>query len=61
MDNFGELFRGIGELLGGISEMAGERAGEAMFDGEQGHGRDATATIDRYLVGAPRILNVNDR
>jgi hypothetical protein len=58
---------GFGDLLGGLFGMFGEGAVEgaaetaAVFgegDGDE-PGADAVDTT-RYLVGGPRVLNIND-
>jgi hypothetical protein len=62
MDGFGDV---LGELFGGIFEVAGERGTEAAVEtfGERGRrtdlDRDPNATT-RYLAGGPRQLNIND-
>ena len=70
MGGFGDLLGGLGEMLfGGAGELGIERAGETVVEGglaalgigdARGEGYDATAAVDRYLTGAPRVLNVND-
>lgn len=66
MAGFGDLFGGLGELLGRFSEVAGERTAEAAFESmsekRNAPGEfDASATVDRYLTGARRTLHINDR
>jgi hypothetical protein len=62
-----ELFGAIGKLIGGFAGAAGEGAGEAVVAGfAEAAGDDddepgESATFERYLAGAPRELNVNDR
>jgi hypothetical protein len=63
MESFGELFKGVGELFAGLSEVAGEREGaEIAAEALAGDGEDgpAAGTVDRYLAGGPRPLNLND-
>jgi hypothetical protein len=69
MAGFGDLFGSLGDLLGGLGDLAGENVTEtvlgAAFGALGGGGRsraeyDETATVDRRLAGAPRVLNVND-
>jgi len=66
MGGFDGLFGAIGELLGGLAGAGGEGAGEAIAGGvvEAVTDKDeagADATFERYLAGAPRVLNINDR
>jgi hypothetical protein len=66
MDGLEGLFGAIGELFGGVASAVGEGAGEAVVGGIVGaatandDGFDASLSFERYLVGAPRALNVND-
>jgi hypothetical protein len=67
VDAFEGLFGAIGEFFGGVAGAVGEGAGEAVVGGIVGAATgdddvagDASATYERYLVGAPRALNVND-
>jgi len=70
MAGFGDLFGSLGDLLGGLGDLAGENVTETVLDaafGTLGGGRgrggaeyDETATVDRRLAGARRVLNVND-
>jgi hypothetical protein len=68
MAGFGDLFGSLGDLLGGLGDLSGENVTETVLDaafGALGGGRgraeyDETATVDRRLAGAPRVLNVND-
>lgn len=63
MSDLGDLFGGIGEFFGGLREARGEEVAAYLGDGdgdENAEGYDATTTVDRYLTGAPRDLNVND-
>jgi hypothetical protein len=62
-----ELFGAIGRLIGGV---VGEGAGKAIVAGvvesaaggdDDDDDDDADATYARYLAGAPRELNINDR
>jgi hypothetical protein len=60
-----ELFGVIGRLIGGVAGAVGEGAGEAVVGGvveaaSEGDARDESATYERHLAGAPRVLNVND-
>jgi hypothetical protein len=67
MDDFGGLFGAIGRLFGGVVGAVGEGAGEAVVAGfvesadDDDDAPGETATYERYLAGAPRALNVNDR
>ncbi len=65
MGGLGDLFGAIGEAFGGFREanedgVPGYLA--ARSDDETGgdEGYDATAAVDRYLTGGPRVLNLND-
>lgn len=65
MSDLGDLFGGIGEFFGGLREARGEDVpaylGERDDDDDgEGTGNDGKTTVDRYLTGAPRVLNVND-
>lgn len=70
MGGFGDLFGSLGDLIGGLTESAGEgevagAALEAFGIGRReargpSEGYDATTAVDRYLCGGPRILNIND-
>ena len=66
MSDLGDLFGGIGEFFGGIREAGAKGAVEYFArrdddddEDEDDEGRAATV-VDRYLTGAPRVLNVND-
>ena len=66
MEGFGELFGAIGELFGGAAEFAGENVAEAVAGGfvdaaRERNDTESDAVYERYLAGAPRVLNVNDR
>ncbi|MBV8750432.1 MAG: hypothetical protein JO103_12055 [Candidatus Eremiobacteraeota bacterium] len=67
MGGFGDLLGGLGDLFGGDGGDASD-AVENLLDGglamlfgdrDEEH-RSATETVDRYLTGAPRALNIND-
>ena len=64
MSDMGDLFGGIGEFFGGLREARGEGRpaylGDRDDEEQNAEGYDATTTVDRYLTGAPRVLNVND-
>jgi hypothetical protein len=66
MDSFGEMFGGLGDMIG---ELFG---GEAGAEGAMGlaellapdggrRGEAPAAVYERYLCGGPRQLNINDR
>ena len=63
MAGFGDLFGGLGDLLGGLVEAGAWRAAEeavkATVEG-RGPGGEGAATVERYLAGAKRPLNIND-
>ncbi|HTD37616.1 MAG TPA: hypothetical protein VK669_08870 [Candidatus Limnocylindrales bacterium] len=66
MSELGDLFGGIGEFFGGLREARGEDAPAYLGerdedDDDDGEGNDGKTAVDRYLTGAPRVLNVNDR
>jgi hypothetical protein len=65
MDGLGDLFGSIGEMLSGLGEGAGEAAADGAvaamaFGRRDGETPSMTASVDRYLCGGPRVLNVND-
>jgi hypothetical protein len=69
MGGLGDLLGGLGDLFGGLGDMAGENVSETAIDaafgalggGDRGRAQyDQTATVDRRLAGARRVLNVND-
>ena len=65
MDGIEGLFGAIGEMLGGLTGAAAEGAPEAVVGRSRRRGDRRTkptlsATVGRYLAGAPRALNVND-
>jgi hypothetical protein len=66
MDGLEGLFGAIGELFGGLADVVGDGAGEAVVANVLGaatandDGSGASASFERYLAGAPRALNVND-
>lgn len=67
MDGFGDLFGGIGDMLGEVfgGEAGAEGAmGLASFlspEGRRGRGEAGPAVYERYLCGGPRKLHINDR
>jgi hypothetical protein len=63
MHLLGDLFGSLGEVFGGVADLAGEHG--ADFALERGiesvvEDGDGTSTYDRYLAGQRRVLNVND-
>jgi hypothetical protein len=65
MDNLGDLFGGLGDVLG---EMFGGEAGAEgamgiaeLFSPESRRGEAQAFVYERYLCGGPRKLHVNDR
>ena len=62
MEGLGDLFGSIGEMLGGIAESdeAAEGVVAGLAFGRNGEAPDASSSVDRYLCGGPRTLNVND-
>jgi hypothetical protein len=69
MGGLGDLLGGLGDLFGGLGDMAGENVSETVIDaafgalggGDRGRPQyDQSATVDRRLAGARRVLNVND-
>jgi hypothetical protein len=65
MSELGDLFGGIGEFFGGLREARGEERPPYLGDGDEDdddadEGNAVKTTVDRYLTGAPRVLNVND-
>jgi hypothetical protein len=67
MDNFGDLFGGLSDLIGdmigsGVEEAGAEGVG-AMFAAPPDGGGEAEMpyVYERYLCGGPRSLNINDR
>jgi hypothetical protein len=65
MAGFGDLFGGLTDLIGGLVEAgAGRAAEEAVKSSLEGRGpggeAGAPATVERYLTGAKRALNIND-
>jgi hypothetical protein len=69
VDNFGDLFGGLGDILGGIfggeAGAAGAEGvmGIADFLSPEGDRRSELPFVvyERFLCGAPRLLNINDR
>jgi hypothetical protein len=67
MDNFGDLFGGLGDIIGGIfgnAEATDGAMGLAeLFSPDERGGGEAPEQIvyERYLCGGPRTLNINDR
>jgi len=68
MSDLGDMFGGIGEFFGGLREARGEERPPYLADrdddgddDDDGEGDEVKTTVDRYLTGAPRVLNVNDR
>jgi hypothetical protein len=66
MDNFGNMFGGLGDMLGEVfgTEAGAEGAmGLAEFFSPEGRrsGEAPPITHERYLCGGPRQLNINDR
>ena len=66
MSGLGDLFGGIGEAFGGFRDanedgVPGYLAALSDDDETGGdEGYDATTTVDRYLTGGTRVLNLND-
>ncbi len=69
MSDFGDLFGGLGDMLGGIFGGAGAEASEGvmglseMFSSEGSPERRGSELVsyERFLCGGPRALNINDR
>jgi hypothetical protein len=66
MDNFGDLFGGLGDVFGEIFGGDGAAEGamglaELLGPQERGRGEMPTIVYERYLCGGPRTLNINDR
>ncbi len=66
MDNFGDLFGGLGEMLGdmlGVEAVTdgAEGIGEMFSRDSRGERGDAPIVYERYLCGGPRTLHINDR
>jgi hypothetical protein len=64
MDSFGELFKALGEMIGGAAEEGLPEAfvAGAMMGGEgRGEARSMTETYERVLAGKRQELNINDR
>ena len=63
MDNFGDLFGGLGEMLGGL--LGGDEGAEGLgaLLRPEGRGGESPALIvyERYLCGGPREIGINDR
>jgi len=65
MDSFGDIFGGLGDVLGGI--FGGDAAAEGVmglgevFSPEGRRGEAPAIVYERYLCGGPRQLNINDR
>jgi hypothetical protein len=59
MGGFGDLFGSLGDLIGGVVEGV-----QTMEDATRNEGRSAgyegAPPMERYLVGGPKPLNVND-
>lgn len=72
MAGFGDLLGGLGDLIGGLAGAASENGADGVVDAALGalFGGDRddderprsvqTDTYDRRLVGARRVLNIND-
>ena len=67
MSELGDLFGGIGEFFGGLREARGDDRPPYLRDRDDDNdnddddeGNEGKTTVDRYLTGAPRVLNVND-
>ena len=66
MDSFGEMFGGLGDMIGEI--FGGEAGAEGVMgvaellspEGRRG-GEGRPIVHARYLCGGPRQLNINDR
>jgi hypothetical protein len=64
VDNFGDLFGGLGDALGEIfgGEAGAEGAmGIAEMLSPEGRREAQPYVYERYLCGGPRKLNINDR
>jgi hypothetical protein len=66
MDSFGDMFGGlgdmIGEFIGGEAGAEGAMGLAEIFSPEGRRGREGPAIVyERYLCGGPRELNINDR
>jgi hypothetical protein len=65
MDNFGNLFGGLGdmfgEILGGEAGAEGAMGIAELLSPEGRRGEMQAIVHERYLCGGPRKLNINDR
>jgi len=64
MDDFGDLFSGVGDAIGEIFGGDEAASGFAAFLSPEGRRRGENVeppALERYLCGKPRELNINDR
>jgi hypothetical protein len=67
MDNLGDVFGGLSDLIGGIfgsdAGIEGAMGLAEVLSPDERNRREALPFIvyERYLCGGPRQLNINDR